>query len=204
MTRISIFDYGAGNIFSLESSLQRNGAKVSVINDIDNMEDYDGLVLPGVGNFDPALKSINKCKTKFLKGLDKNVPILGICLGMEMLFEKSEEGHLEGLKVFDGEVKALPIIVKIPHIGWNNINIIKKESELFAGIPNNSWVYFVHSYYTLPEDESIITTKTNYGISVPASLEKNNIFCTQFHPEKSSLVGEKMIKNFIKICSHSK
>jgi glutamine amidotransferase len=101
-------------------------------------------------------------------------------------------------------VKALPIIVKIPHIGWNNINIIKKESELFAGIPNNSWVYFVHSYYTLPEDESIITTKTNYGISVPASLEKNNIFCTQFHPEKSSLVGEKMIKNFIKICSHSK
>ncbi len=203
MVKISIFDYGAGNIFSLESSLQRNGAKVSVINDINNMEDFDGLVLPGVGNFDPALKSINKCKTEFLKGL-KSVPILGICLGMEMLFEKSEEGHLDGLKVFDGEVKALPKTIKIPHIGWNNINIIDKESKLFEGIPNNSWVYFVHSYYTLPKDENIITTKTNYGVSIPASIEKDNIYCTQFHPEKSSLVGEKMIKNFIKICAHTK
>lgn len=203
MVKISIFDYGAGNIFSLESSLQRNGAKVSIINDIDNMEDFDGLVLPGVGNFDPALRSINKCKTKFLKGL-RNIPVLGICLGMEMLFEKSEEGHLDGLKVFDGEVKALPKTIKIPHIGWNNINIIDKESKLFEGIPNDSWVYFVHSYYTLPIDKNIITTKTNYGISIPASIEKDNIYCTQFHPEKSSLVGEKIIKNFIRICAYSK
>ncbi len=109
MIRISIFDYGAGNIFSLESSLKRNGAKVSVINDLNNViEDFDGVILPGVGNFDPALISINKCRRKFLNCIEKNIPILGICLGMEMLFEKSEEGNLEGLKIINGEVLSIP------------------------------------------------------------------------------------------------
>ena len=206
MIRISIFDYGAGNIFSLESSLKRNGAKVSIINDFnDVIEDFDGLVLPGVGNIDPALISINKCRKKFLNCIEKNIPILGICLGMEMLFEKSEEGNLEGLKIIKGEVLSLPkSIIKIPHIGWNNLDIVDGKGKLFEGVPNNSWVYFVHSYYTLSEDANVITARSNYGISIPASIEKDNIFCTQFHPEKSSQIGEKMIKNFIKICAGSK
>lgn len=206
MIRISIFDYGAGNIFSLESSLKRNGAKVSVIKDLNKItEDFDGLVLPGVGNFDPALISINKCKRKLLNCIEKNIPVLGICLGMEMLFEKSEEGNLEGLKVIEGKVISLPkSMIKIPHIGWNNLDIIDEKSKLFKGIPNKSWFYFVHSYYTVPDDTNIITSRSNYGISIPASIEKDNIFCTQFHPEKSSKIGEKMIKNFIKICEGSK
>ncbi|HEX5518869.1 MAG TPA: imidazole glycerol phosphate synthase subunit HisH [Candidatus Nitrosocosmicus sp.] len=206
MVRISIFDYGAGNIFSLESSLKRNGAKVSVIKDLNKItEDFDGLVLPGVGNFDPALISINKCKRRFLNYIEKNIPVLGICLGMEMLFEKSEEGNLEGLKVIEGKVLSLPkTMIKIPHIGWNNLNIINEKSKLFKGIPNGSWVYFVHSYYTVPDDTNIITSRSDYGVSIPSSIEKDNIFCTQFHPEKSSTIGEKMIKNFIKICEGSK
>ena len=206
MIRIAIFDYGAGNIFSLKSSLKRNGANVLVINDFnDVIENFDGLILPGVGNFDPALLSVYKCKKKFLNYIEKNIPILGICLGMEMLFEKSEEGNLEGLKIIKGEVVSLPkSLIKIPHIGWNNLEIVNEKSKLFEGIPNNSWVYFVHSYYTVPEEISIITARSNYGISIPASIEKNNIFCTQFHPEKSSEIGERMMKNFIKICTQSK
>jgi len=206
MIKISIFDYGAGNIFSLESSLIRNGAKVSIINDFnDVIEDFDGLILPGVGNIDPALISINKCKKKFLNYIEKNIPILGICLGMEMLFEKSEEGNLDGLKIINGEVLSLPkTMIKIPHIGWNKLEIVDEKSKLYEGVPDNSWVYFVHSYYTAPKDVNIITARSNYGISIPASIEKNNIFCTQFHPEKSSKIGEKIIKNFIKICARSK
>src|SRR5919199_6204807 len=206
MVRILIFDYGAGNLFSLESSLKRNGAIVSIIKDFNNVtEDFDGLVLPGVGNFDPAIVSINKCKRKFLNYIDKNIPVLGICLGMEMLFERSEEGKLEGLKLIKGNVLTLPKeMIKIPHIGWNNLDIVNEKSKLFEGIPNSAWVYFVHSFYTLPKDVSIITAKSNYGISIPASIEKDNIFCTQFHPEKSSITGEKMIRNFIKICERSK
>jgi glutamine amidotransferase len=206
MIRIAIFDYGAGNIFSLKSSLKRNGANVLVINDFnDVIENFDGLILPGVGNFDPALLSVYKCKKKFLNYIEKNIPILGICLGMEMLFEKSEEGNLEGLKIIKGEVVSLPkSLIKIPHIGWNNLEIVNEKSKLFEGIPNNSWVYFVHSYYTVPKETNIITARSNYGISIPACIEKNNIFCTQFHPEKSSEIGERMMKNFIKICTQSK
>ncbi|HET8793488.1 MAG TPA: imidazole glycerol phosphate synthase subunit HisH [Nitrososphaeraceae archaeon] len=206
MVKICIFDYGAGNIYSLQSSLQRNGAKVSIINDFDQeAEDADGIVLPGVGNFDPAIISINKCKSGFSKFLRSNIPILGICLGMEMLFEKSEEGKLAGLDIIKGQVLSLPKrLVKIPHIGWNSLEIINKESKLFDGVPDKSWVYFVHSYYTAPKNSDIITSESNYGINIPASIEIDNIYCTQFHPEKSSTVGEKMIQNFVKICKRSK
>ncbi|MDQ4073350.1 MAG: imidazole glycerol phosphate synthase subunit HisH, partial [Thermoproteota archaeon] len=193
-------------IYSLESSLKRNGDLVSITNHLnDSQEEFDGLVLPGVGNFDPAITSINRCKSRFLGYLKQNIPVLGICLGMEMLFEKSEEGKLEGLKIIDGQVLSLPKnFVKIPHIGWNNLRILESKSKLFEGIPNNSWVYFVHSYYTDPKNDQIITAKSNYGIPIPASIEINNIYCTQFHPEKSSIIGERMIKNFIRICERSK
>jgi glutamine amidotransferase len=206
MIRIAVFDYGAGNIFSLESSLKRNGVNVLVINDFNDLiENFDGLILPGVGNFDPALSSVYKCKKKFLNYIEKNIPILGICLGMEMLFEKSEEGNLEGLKIIKGEVVSLPkSLIKIPHIGWNNLEIVNEKSKLFEGIPNQSWVYFVHSYYTTPKNSDIITSRSNYGVHIPASIEINSIYCTQFHPEKSSTIGEKMIKNFINICKRSK
>lgn len=177
MVKISIFDYGAGNIFSLQSSLQRNGAQVSIINDFEESSEVDGIVLPGVGNFDPAIISINKCKTGFSRFMKKNIPVLGICLGMEMLFEKSEEGQLAGLDIIEGEVLSLPKnLVKIPHIGWNSLEITDKKSKLFEGIPNKSWVYFVHSYYTTPKNSDIITSRLNYGGHIPASIEINSIY----------------------------
>jgi len=199
MVKVAIFDYGAGNIFSLKTSLEKVGATVDVITDFDKPNDYSGLFLPGVGNFDPAMNSIRDfSKTQFLDYVG-NVPVLGICLGMEMFFEKSEEGKEKGLGVIDGEVIILPNTMKVPHMGWNNLEI-KKPGMLLEGVENGSWVYFVHSYRVKPNSNDIITAESDYGIKVPAVVEQDNFFGTQFHPEKSSYVGKIMIKNFLDVC----
>ena len=145
MVNVAIFDYGAGNIFSLKSSLEKNGATVDVINSLNNTNEYSGLLLPGVGNFDPAIHSLALSKKAFKDLVKNQIPILGICLGMEMFFEKSEEGKASGLGVLDGEVILLPNKFKIPHMGWNDLQI-KKSSKLLEGINGGSWFYFVHSY----------------------------------------------------------
>ncbi len=149
MTKIAIFDFGAGNLFSLHQSLLRNGAHtVDIIRTLKKLENYDGLVLPGVGNFDSAISSIKKDTVSLNAAVDSGMPILGICLGLEMLFNKSEEGILDGLKLLEGDVLMLPKKkVKVPQIGWNNLRIIKRESNLLKGVPQDSWVYFVHSYH---------------------------------------------------------
>ncbi len=205
-TNIAIFDYGAGNLFSLKSSLERNGAhKVEIINNLYDIEKFDGLVLPGVGNFDPAIRAIEKSKSIFLKSINDNLPILGICLGMEMLFKSSEEGTLEGLKILNGKVIMLPKKkVKIPHMGWNNLDIINKKSNILSGIKNKSWVYFVHSYHIIPKDNQIIAANTSYGIDIPVVIEKDNLFGTQFHPEKSGEIGARIVKNFVEVCTKQK
>ena len=200
MVNLAIFDYGAGNIFSLKNSLEKSGATVDVITNFDKPNIYSGLLLPGVGNFDPAVKSIRQySKTDFKDFVKDNTPVLGICLGLEMFFEKSEEGHEKGLSVIDGEVIILPPSMKVPHMGWNNLEI-KKSGKLLEGVKNGSWVYFVHSYRVKPVDDDIITAESDYGIKVPAVIEKNNFFGTQFHPEKSSKVGKIMIENFLSVC----
>ena len=203
MTRIAIFDYGAGNLFSLKSAFERNEGKSIVVDIIYNLKDlpkFDGLVLPGVGNFDPAIRSIVYSASHLDKAIDNYLPVLGICLGMEILFEKSEEGKLNGLKILGGEVVILPKgKVKIPHMGWNNLQI-KGQSKLLEGIKDDSWVYFVHSYKTVPKDDRIVVATTDYGVSIPAVIEKGNLIGVQFHPEKSGNVGALMIKNFIKLC----
>ena len=204
---IAIFDYGAGNLFSLKAALERNGAhRVSIIKDIKDIEKYNGLVLPGVGNFDPAIRSIEPHKELLIQAIDdaKNggVPMLGICLGMEMLFDKSEEGVLEGLKILDGEVVMLARTrVKIPHIGWNNLRITRKDSKLLYGVSDGSWVYFVHSYYVKPKDKGLVAASSQYGIRIPAVVENGNLFGTQFHPEKSGPIGASILKNFLEACS---
>jgi imidazole glycerol-phosphate synthase subunit HisH len=199
MVKVAIFDYGAGNIFSLKTSLEKVGATVDIITNFDKPNDYSGLLLPGVGNFDPAIHSIRDfSKTKFLDYVG-NVPVLGICLGMEMFFEKSEEGKEKGLGVMDGEVIILPNTMKVPHMGWNDLEI-KKSGILLEGVENGSWVYFVHSYRVKPNSNDIITAESDYGIKVPAVVEQGNFFGTQFHPEKSSSVGKIMIKNFLDVC----
>jgi imidazole glycerol-phosphate synthase subunit HisH len=204
VARIAIFDYGAGNLFSLKSALERNGAEiVEIIYDLKELPKYDGFVLPGVGNFDPAIKSIEGSAQHLDKAIDSGMPVMGICLGMEMLFDRSEEGKLEGLKILDGDVVMLPKgKVKIPHMGWNNLQI-KGNSRLLEGVRDGAWVYFVHSYRTVPRQRKIVVATSDYGGSVPAVIEKHNLIGVQFHPEKSGDVGSTMIRNFLKICNSS-
>jgi len=202
MTKIAIFDFGAGNLFNLHQSLLRNGAhSVDIIRTLEELVKYDGLVLPGVGNFDNAISSIQRDAVSLNMAVDNGMPILGICLGLEMLFNKSEEGILDGLKLLEGDVMMLPKKkVKVPHIGWNNLRIVKRESNLLRGIPQDSWVYFVHSYYIEPEDKNLIAAIADYGSILPVVIERSNLFGTQFHPEKSGKIGAQIVKNFIKIC----
>jgi len=199
MIKVAIFDYGAGNIFSLKSSLEKNEAEVDVITNLEKIKDYSGILLPGVGNFDPAIKSLNTSKIAFQDLVKKQIPVLGICLGMEMFFETSEEGKLGGLGVLEGEVILLPNKFKIPHMGWNNLQI-KKSSVLLEGVKQDSWVYFVHSYRVKPKNDYIIKADSDYGINIPAVIENHTLFGTQFHPEKSGKVGSIMIKNFLRVC----
>ena len=200
MSKIAIFDYGAGNIFSLKNSFEQAGATIEVITSFDKQNNYSGLLLPGVGNFDPAIKSITKfSKTQFQDFVNNTTPVLGICLGMEMFFDKSEEGIENGLGVIDGEVIILPPSMKVPHMGWNDLEI-KKPGKILQGVENGSWVYFVHSYRVKPTSNEVITAESNYGIRVPAVVEHNNFFGTQFHPEKSGPVGKIMIQNFLDEC----
>ena len=199
MVNVAIFDYGAGNIFSLKNSLEKAGASVDVINNFDKPNEYSGLLLPGVGNFDPAIHSIRDFSKTQFQDYVGNVPVLGICLGMEMFFEKSEEGKEKGLGIIDGEVIILPSSMKVPHMGWNDLEI-KKSGKLLEGVDNGSWVYFVHSYIVKPNSNDVITAESDYGIKVPAVVEQNNFYGTQFHPEKSSAVGQIIIKNFLDVC----
>ena len=205
MTRIAIFDFGAGNLFSLHQSLLRNGAQtVDIIRTLDGLEKYDGLVLPGVGNFDSAISSMQKDAVMLNTAVNDGLPILGICLGLEMLFNKSEEGILDGLKVLEGEVLMLPRKrVKVPHMGWNNLRIVMTDSNLLKGIPQDSWVYFVHSYHIEPKDEKLVAATTDYGSKLPVVVERSNLFGTQFHPEKSGKIGAQIMKNFVNVCEEN-
>lgn len=196
MTRLAIFDYGAGNIFSLKNSLEREGAAVDVVDGLGPTK-YDGLLLPGVGNFDPAIRSV--AKTEFHDYVGESVPVLGICLGMEMFFEGSQEGVEKGLGVMDGRVVVLPPSLKVPHMGWNDLEI-KKPGRLLEGVEDGSWAYFVHSYRAEPASGDVVTAESDYGIKIPAVVEQGNYFGTQFHPEKSGSAGKAMIRNFIREC----
>ncbi|KAG2474770.1 MAG: Imidazole glycerol phosphate synthase subunit HisH [Nitrosopumilales archaeon] len=200
MVKVAIFDYGAGNIFSLKNSLEKNNAEVNIITSFDKANNYSGILLPGVGNFDPAVRSIRDySKIEFRDYVRDKIPVLGICLGMEMFFEKSEEGNENGLGIMEGEVIILPETMKVPHMGWNNIEI-KKPSRILEGIKDGSWVYFVHSYRAKPKNEDFVVADSDYGIKIAAVVEKRNYFGTQFHPEKSGKIGSVMINNFLREC----
>ena len=199
MVSVAIFNYGAGNIFSLKNSLEKVGATVDVITNFDSENTYSGLLLPGVGNFDPAMNRIRDFSKIQFKDYVGNMPVLGICLGMEMFFEKSEEGKEKGLNVINGEVVILPSSMKVPHMGWNNLEI-KKPGKILEGVKDGSWAYFVHSYRVKPNSDDVITAESDYGIKVPAVVEQDNFYGTQFHPEKSSIVGKIMLENFLREC----
>lgn len=194
---IAIIDYGMGNLRSVQKAFEYLGYTAEVTDDIKVMEKADKLVLPGVGAFGDAIKTIRD------KGFDKAIysaadekkPFLGICLGMQMVFDKSYEyGEYEGLGLIRGEIKLLPDNVKKPHIGWNNLNI-KMRSPLFEGLPESPYVYFVHSYY-LETDAPVVSATTNYGKEIQVAVQQDNIFALQFHPEKSGDMGLQILKNF--------
>ncbi|MCR4618178.1 MAG: imidazole glycerol phosphate synthase subunit HisH [Lachnospiraceae bacterium] len=199
---IAIVDYDAGNIKSVEKALVYIGEEVVLTRDKDTILGADGVVLPGVGAFGEAMDRLNAYGlSDVLREVAKrNIPLLGICLGQQLLFDESEETPgVKGLGILKGKIKRIPDTgLKIPHIGWNNLQFPNK-GRLFEGIPEDSYVYFVHSYYLESDDPKIVTASCEYGCTVQASVECGNIFATQFHPEKSSDTGLKILENFVGI-----
>ena len=197
---IAIIDYGAGNLQSVKKAFDFIGAESVITDNPEVINACDRVLLPGVGSFGDAMDSM--AKSGLVETVKQNAlsgkPFLGICLGLQLLFEESEESPgVKGLGIFKGKIKKLSpdMGLKIPHIGWNSLEI-KQKVTLFKNVPENSYVYFVHSYYLHAEDENDIATITNYGIDFHSAVGKNNIFATQFHPEKSGDVGLQILKNF--------
>ncbi len=203
---IAIIDYGMGNLRSVEKGFLKVGVDVKVTNKPADVENADGIVLPGVGAFKCCMNELRNLNLidAVIAAIKKGKPYFGICLGLHILFSESEEfGRCRGLDIFKGKVVQFPESnLKIPHMGWNEINI-KKENPLLAGIPDKSYFYFVHSFYVAPDDNSIISTTTDYGIEFTSMIWKENIFAVQFHPEKSQVMGLNILRNFGRIVRES-
>lgn len=200
---IGIIDYDAGNLKSVEKAFQFLGYNTIVSNDANKLEKTQAIVLPGVGAFKEAINNlVNNGMDEFVKySINKGKPFLGICLGLQLLFDVSyESGEHKGLGILPGEIKLIPESpgLKVPHMGWNKLQL-KKDCSLFNGISKESYVYFVHSYYLDAGDKQIVTATSKYGVEIDAAVNKENVFATQFHPEKSSKTGLKMLENFAKV-----
>lgn len=200
---VAIIDYDAGNIKSVEKAIISLGAEAVLTREPEVILNADHIILPGVGAFGDAMEKLHHygLVEVIREAVKKNIPFLGICLGLQLMFESSEESPgVEGLSILPGKIVKIPAEegLKIPHIGWNSLTY-PNEGRLYKGIPENSYVYFVHSYYLKAEDIETVTAATEYGTFIHASVEKGNVFACQFHPEKSSDVGLTILKNFISI-----
>ena len=200
---VAIIDYDAGNIRSVEKAVRYLGKEVTVTSEPEEILAADRVILPGVGAFGDAMKRLHAMGlVEVIRQVaDRGTPFLGICLGLQLLFEKSEESPgVPGLGLLRGEILRLPELpgLKVPHIGWNSLKY-PNPGRLFRGIPEDSCVYFVHSYYLKAQDEGIVTATTEYGTLVHASVESGNLFACQFHPEKSSETGLTILENFLSI-----
>ena len=212
----TIIDYLKGNLKSVQKGIELLGASTIVTSDSDQIEKADALILPGVGAFADAMHTMNELgqSDAIRKRADDGVPFLGICLGMQLIYDRGLEGALDyddgewtnGLALLDGDCVKLPAEdesgsrLKIPHVGVNSLEF-EKPSKLFAGIPDSSYFYFTHSYYVAPSDEGTITGLTTHGYPFASAIEKDNIYAVQFHPEKSSDMGLRVLKNFIEIAN---
>lgn len=196
---IAIVDYGMGNLRSVEKGFLKVGIDTRIVSDPKSLDDAEAVVLPGVGAFRDCIRNLTDANLTeaIIKSINKGKPFLGICLGLQILFSESEEfGTCKGLDVFRGKVVRFPESkLKVPHMGWNNVNIAKKP-PLFNSVPDKSFFYFVHSFYVAPEDKGIIAATTEYGLAFTSMIWKDNIFATQFHPEKSQELGLKILKGF--------
>ena len=196
--KITIIDYGMGNLYSVQNALRSIGAEPVVTSDAAVIAQAEKILLPGVGAFGDCMANLEKSGLipVIMDSLHSGKPFLGICLGMQLLFEGSDEAPgVKGLGFFKGQVRLLHTELKIPHMGWNSLHI-QNSGRLFKGIPENTYVYFVHSYYLQAEEEEIVKATTQYSTCIHASVEKGNVFACQFHPEKSSRWGLKILENF--------
>ena len=205
---VAIIDYDAGNIKSVEKAIQFLGKDAIITRNPEEILSATHVILPGVGAFGDAMEKLHKygLVSVIHEVVKRNIPFIGICLGLQLLFERSEETPgVEGLSILKGEIKRIPDKeeLKIPHIGWNSLKYPNK-GRLYEGIPEDSYVYFVHSYYLDAEDKDIVVAATEYGTEIHASVEKDNVFACQFHPEKSSSVGLKILENFLKVSKEDK
>ena len=204
---IVVIDYGMGNLHSVRKALEVVGAKVRVSSRAEEILKADKIVFPGVGSFGEAMKELNRRKlVKPIKdAIAGGKPFLGLCLGLQLLFERSEEAPgVKGLGILKGDVKRFGVKgLKVPHMGWNNIAFSYQPSafslRILKSVPKGSYMYFVHSYYVKPKDKRIVLTTTNYGIDFVSGVCKDNVYAFQFHPEKSQALGLKILKNFVRL-----
>jgi imidazole glycerol-phosphate synthase subunit HisH len=204
MTRIAVIDYDIGNLHSACKGLEMAGATTEITNDPQKLAIADGIVLPGVGAFDPAMEKIRyyNLEAPIHAAIASGKPFLGICVGMQILFDGSEEGEEVGLGVLSGKVKRFvpELDITIPHMGWNQLELVQPNCPLLDDLSPNTWMYFVHSYYGVPTDATAIAATTTHGSqTATAVIAKDNVMAVQFHPEKSSTEGIRLLSNFVKL-----
>lgn len=200
---VAVIDYDAGNIKSVEKAMALLGQQVEVTREPELIRSADKVILPGVGSFGDAMGKIRQygLDEVIRQVVEEGIPFLGICLGLQLLFERSDEAPgVSGLGILKGEILRIPDTsgLKIPHIGWNSLEF-PREGRLFRGLPEESYVYFVHSYYLKAADEKIVTAAAEYGVKIHASVEKDCVFACQFHPEKSGDAGLQILQNFVEL-----
>jgi glutamine amidotransferase len=199
LLQVSVVNYGAGNLRSVKRGLEKSGAKVLITHNPKDLSKSDAIVLPGVGAFAAAVKNLAPLSGVVKQSVEDEKPLFGICLGLQLLFTRSSEGgSTDGLNLLSGDIVKLPDSVKNPQMGWNTIDIVRFH-PLLEGIQNRSYVYFVHAYVAQPLEQKIIVATTEYGVKFPSVIAKQNLFATQFHPEKSGKTGLTILENFMKI-----
>ena len=196
---IVIIDYGMGNLFSIYNGLKKVYDYPMLVADNNALREADGIIVPGVGAFDDGIRNLKPFSAALLDVVASGVPVLGICIGMQILFEESEEGKEKGFGLIPGKVIRLPANVRVPHMGWNNLHL-QRHSELLDGITDADYFYFVHSYYCVPRDDASFVASVEYGVQLAAVVNKDNVYGVQFHPEKSSKKGLLVLSNFVDIC----
>jgi glutamine amidotransferase len=198
MPEAVIIDYGVGNLLSLKCALQKVGLNVTIGLSPQQIKSADAIALPGVGNFSAAAAKLDAVREELMDTVKSGTPIFGICLGLQLFFQDSEEGAGKGLALFEGKTVRLPSSVKVPHMGWNTLRMVK-QNEIWEGVDDEAYVYFVHSLYPVPVDKEIVCAETDYGATFTSAIASKNVYGTQFHPEKSGDIGLKILKNFAKI-----